>query len=129
MVVIGAQALLDEFGQRDVTMEEYAAIMCDRPGLGSGATWSDARAYTKANLRDRKGLNPPEEMREWHEGMIEMTELILDALSGHDGDAAFNEMRLILNPDAHAAADVGDAAERSLSLETHRELRRLGCDI
>ena len=128
VAIIGLAAYLGWPEPEPVTLEEYAAIVCnkDRP---KADTWGEARASLRSELRDRESLIPPEEMTEWHEGKIEMLSITLDALSGLDADEPINELLLLGIPELRRAMVVDKAADRSLSLETHRQLRQHGCRV
>ena len=128
LVIFVGRYLSDEFGQRDVTLEQYAALVCDLDAP-SGDTWGAVRDRLRVHLNARKGLVPLEEMREWHEGKIKMMEMVLDAIDEYDADAPMNEFLLIGNSGMHQAMAIDKAAGRSLSVETHRALRQHGCDI
>ena len=111
-----------------VSLERYAAIVCNRDGT-RGPTWGSTRDFLRADLNARKGLSPPEEMREWHETKIAVLELTIDALDKYDADEPVNAMLLLGNPVMYQAADMDEAAGRSLPIDTRRELYRLGCTI
>ena len=48
-------------------------------------------------------------------------------MEGKDGDAPRNEIELVFDPVAHAAADAEEKGVASLPWEVRQQLYRLGC--
>ena len=127
-IVVGfGYYLLKESEPEPVSLEEYAARVCNADGLHDDATWGETRTHLQARLSEHKGLAPPADVVPYNEGRIAALEGFLDAIRDKDAKAIVNEYELIGNPDAMRGVRAGEAGERSLSHEHRRLLRQHGC--
>ena len=127
-IVVGVgYYFLEEFQPEPVSLEEYAARVCNADSLQDNATWGETRMYLQDRLSEHKGLAPPAEVVPYNEGRIAALEGFLDTIRDKDAKAIVNEYELIGNPDAMRGVRAGEAGERSLSHEHRRLLRQHGC--
>lgn len=110
-----------------VTLEEYAAVVCNRSGLPQSSTWGEARSWLRDLLDDMKRLEPPAEIVQYHEGRTAALSGMLKAMGGKPSGAPMNPIELAFDPTANAAMDADEAAVSSLTIDERRELYRLGC--
>ena len=119
--------MVDEFTAREVTLEEYAEIVCDSDGLPRKATWGEAQSAMQDRLSTYKGLKPPDEIVPFHEGRIAAMEGVIEVVKGKDSGAVMNEYELAFVPEMHQAMRADKAGVRSLSVEHQRLLKKHGC--
>ena len=121
--------VVQEFQPKEVTLEEYASVVCGGEGLDRNATWGEVRSLLQDRLADIKGLKPPADIVSFHEGRIAGLEGMVKVLGSKDGNSRMNEFELLGNPDAWAAMQADKAGARSLSPEARQVLRKHGCDL
>ena len=110
-----------------VTAEEYAVVVCERDGLPKEATWGETRRWFRGLLDDLERLEPPAEIVPFHEGRTTALRGMLKAMEGKNGDAPKNEVELVFDPVAQAAAEADEVGVLSLSAEHRSLLRQHGC--
>lgn len=113
-----------------LTLEEYAAWCAtpretgDLSELDSG-TWSDAVEAFKSLLDETTSINPPEEVRQYHDGSIDALEAFIAFMEQEDPDAPYSTFSLVAI--FATAGGIAEAAEESLSPNARTALEEAGC--
>lgn len=113
-----------------LTLEEYAEWCAmpreidDLSELESG-TWSDAAEVFKSLLDEATSINPPEEVRQYHDGTIDAVEALIAIAQQEDPDAAYSLFPLIAT--LVIVGGIAQEAEKSLSSNARAALEEAGC--
>ena len=111
-----------------ITLEKYADTFCSGSGL-SHPTWGQMREFARTRLKELRRVEPPDEVRQYHEATIEGLELMLKAIRYKPSDDPLNEWELLGNPDAMRAVQAAEQADRGLDFDTRVLLMQHGCAV
>ena len=113
-----------------LTLEEYAEWCAtpreigDLSELDSG-TWSDAVEAFESLLDETTSINPPEEVRQYHDGSIDAIEAFIAFIEQEDPDALYSTLSLVAI--FAIAGGIAEEAEESLSPNARTALEEAGC--
>ena len=132
MIVVPCVALIGYYGwlrpnAEPVTLEEYAAVICNLDSSPADLTWGEVRGSLRDRLGVYKRLEPPPEIMPFHEGRVVALGGVSKAMRGKDGNAPMNELELAFDPDIRAAMQADKKGVRSLPPADRRVLYKHGC--
>ena len=75
-----------------MTVDEYIdwCEASNRESGDVGDTWGSLRSYATETLKEVKKVNPPDEVKEYHDVQIRGLEVFLDLAEGKDDDTALD---------------------------------------
>lgn len=117
-------------GTAALTLDEYAEwcgmglVNDDLPDLDS-TTWDEATAVLERLLGEATAINPPDEVREYHDGLIAAIQALVAVAREEDQDAAYSPFALF--GVLLIVGGIFEEAERSLSASTRAALEAGDC--
>ena len=117
-------------GTTALTLDEYIE-WCEMPRANDdlsdldSATWGEATAVFEHWLNEATTLNPPDEVREYHNGSIAAFQALVAVAREEDQDAAYGSFALL--GVLLLVRGIVEEAEQSLSANTRAALEAGGC--
>ena len=105
-----------------ITSEEYAQLVCEKSN-STTETWRDLSESTQETLDLLERIDPPEEMRDYHEAAIRGARALNELAKGKPQEDKINPFELLEAPEALAAG----MAIGNLPAEVNQILEAAGC--
>ena len=114
---------------KPLTVEEYAAKVCDPVDLPDGVTWKQYRDKLRADIDRGEGVVPPQEVRDYHLSIIAAMRETLKATNDFAPEAQVNPYELTTNSEFVLKLALAVEAQQGLDDETSQTLIKHGCSV
>ena len=111
-------------GGDSLTVEEYAQLVCEKES-GTAETWGDLVKSTQEGINTLEGINPPDEMRDYHNALTTTSTALIKFTKSKPQGETINPFELIGIPEVWAAITVME----NLPGEIKETLQQAGCDL
>ena len=110
-------------GGESFTAEEYAQLVCSRE-TGIAETWGDLAKDTQEGINAIEGINPPDEMRDYHNVLTALDAALIKLAKSKPQGEAINPFEMLGVPELQAGATLME----NMPAETKQILAAAGCE-
>ena len=112
-----------------ISLEDYAAAVCDPVDLPAGATWGQLRDKLKRDISRSEKVVPPPAVSDWHFALTASMRETLEATEEFDQNTPMNPYELVDNEAWMLKATLSEQATAALSEDVREILLSAGCNV